>query len=114
MSNANVLDLNDANFEQQVLRSPVPVLVDFTAVWCAPCRAISPHIDAIAAANAGTLRVGKLDVDENHDTTTRFDVRSMPTLMVFKNGQVIGQLVGAVPRARIEAMLQGALASAAA
>ena len=114
MSNVNVLDLNDANFEQQVLRSPVPVLVDFTAVWCAPCRAISPHIDAIAAASAGTLRVGKIDVDENHDTTTRFDVRSMPTLMVFKDGRVVGQLVGAVPRARIEAMMANAIASAAA
>ena len=114
MSNANVLDLNDSNFEQQVLRSPVPVLVDFTAVWCAPCRAISPHIDAIAAASAGTLRVGKIDVDENHDTTARFDVRSMPTLMVFKDGRVVGQLVGAVPRARIDAMVANALASAAA
>jgi thioredoxin 1 len=114
MSNVNVLDLNDSNFEQQVLRSPVPVLVDFTAVWCAPCRAISPHIDAIAAASPGTLRVGKIDVDENHATTTRFDVRSMPTLMVFKGGQVVGQLVGAVPRARIEAMVANALATAAA
>jgi thioredoxin 1 len=92
----------------------VPVLVDFTAVWCAPCRAISPHIDAIATASAGTMRVGKLDVDENHDTTTRFDVRSMPTLMVFKDGKVVGQLVGAVPRARIDAMVANALASAAA
>lgn len=114
MSNVNVLDLNDSNFEQQVLRSPVPVLVDFTAVWCAPCRAISPHIDAIAAASAGTLRVGKIDVDENHETTTRFDVRSMPTLMVFKDGRVVGQLVGAVPRARIEAMVASAVATAAA
>jgi len=114
MSNVNVLDLNDSNFEQQVLRSPVPVLVDFTAVWCAPCRAISPHIDAIATASAGTMRVGKIDVDENHDTTTRFDVRSMPTLMVFKDGKVVGQLVGAVPRARIDAMIANALASAAA
>jgi len=114
MSNVNVLDLNDSNFEQQVLRSPVPVLVDFTAVWCAPCRAISPHIDAIATASAGTMRVGKIDVDENHDTTTRFDVRSMPTLMVFKDGKVVGQLVGAVPRARIDAMVANALASAAA
>ena len=114
MSNPNVLDLNDANFEQQVLQSPVPVLVDFTAVWCAPCRAISPHIDAIAAASAGTLRVGKVDVDENGATAARFDVRSMPTLLVFRNGQVVGQLVGAVPRARIEALVASALASAAA
>jgi thioredoxin 1 len=114
MSNVNVLDLNDSNFEQQVLRSPVPVLVDFTAVWCAPCRAISPHIDAIAAASAGTLRVGKIDVDENHATTARFDVRSMPTLMVFKDGKVVGQLVGAVPRARIDAMVANAVAAAAA
>lgn len=114
MSNPNVLELNDANFEQQVLQSPVPVLVDFTAVWCAPCRAISPHIDAIATASAGSLRVGKVDVDENGATAARFDVRSMPTLMVFRNGKVVGQLVGAVPRARIEALVANALASAAA
>jgi thioredoxin 1 len=114
MSDPNVLDLNDTNFEQQVLQSPVPVLVDFTAVWCAPCRAISPHIDAIASSSVGRLRVGKLDVDENSATAARFDVRAMPTLLVFKNGQVVGQLVGAVPRARIEALVAGALAGAAA
>jgi thioredoxin 1 len=113
MTNPNVLEIDDTNFDLQALRSPVPVLVDFTAAWCAPCRAIAPHVAAIADAYAGRIRVGKCDVDANREVTTRFDVRSMPTLMMFKNGRVVAQLVGAVPRARIEELVASALASSA-
>src|SRR6185503_11785025 len=105
MSNANVIDIHDANFEAEALRSPVPVLIDFTAAWCPPCRVIAPHVDAIATAYAGRLRVGKCDVDGSPELAARLDVRSMPTLMVFKDGKVVGQLVGAVPRAKIESLV---------
>jgi thioredoxin 1 len=80
----------------------VPVLVDFWAVWCAPCRAIAPHVDAIAGEYAGKLRVGKLDIDSNPEVPSQFEVRSIPTLLLFKEGKVVGQLVGAVPRAKLD------------
>jgi thioredoxin 1 len=102
---ANLLEITDANFEKEVLQSPVPVLVDFTAAWCPPCRAIAPHVEAIAAAHEGRLRVGTCDVDAHGELSAKLDVRAMPTLMVFKNGQVVGQIVGAVPRAKIEALV---------
>lgn len=98
-------EFTDANFEKEVLRSPVPVLVDFTAAWCAPCRVIAPHVAAVAGAHAGRLRVGTCDVDANPELVARLDVRSMPTVMVFREGRVVGQIVGAVPRARIEALV---------
>jgi thioredoxin 1 len=109
MANEHVIEITDANFTEQALKSPVPVLIDFTAVWCAPCRMIGPHVDAIAADYAGRLRVGKCDVDENAALAANLDVRAMPTLMVFKGGQVVGQIVGAVPRAKIEALVTKAL-----
>jgi thioredoxin 1 len=104
-----VLDLTTPRFDEEVTRSPVPVLVDFTAAWCAPCRTISPHVDAIAESYAGRVRVGKCDMDENPELAARFDVRSIPTLLMFKNGEVVGQIVGAVPRAKIEALVQKSL-----
>ncbi len=109
MPNENLIEITDANFDAEALKSPLPVLVDFTAAWCGPCRMIAPHIDAIATAYAGRLRVGKCDVDANPALTARLDVRSMPTLMVFKNGQVVGHLVGAAPRAKLEALVTRAL-----
>lgn len=105
----NVLTITDDNFDREVLASPLPVLIDFTAVWCAPCRVIAPHVEALAAAYAGRARVGKCDVDRNQAVAARYDVRAMPTLMVWKGGEVVGQIVGAVPRARIEALLQKAV-----
>src|SRR3954447_7326153 len=105
-----LIEITDTNFDVEVSRSPLPVLVDFTAAWCAPCRVIAPHVEAVAAANQGRLRVGKCDVDANNQLTVRLDVRSMPTLMLFKDGQVLGQIVGAVPRARIEAFIARAFA----
>jgi thioredoxin 1 len=104
-----VIEVNDHNFADTVLGSSVPVLVDFTAAWCAPCRAIAPHVAAVAGEYAGRLRVGKFDVDDNPELAARYDVRSMPTLLLFKAGQVVGQVVGAVPRSRIEALVNRAL-----
>ena len=95
----NLVEITDANFEQEVLQSPLPVLIDFTAAWCPPCRAIAPHVAAIAAAQAGSLKVGTCDVDGNNELTAKLDIRSMPTLIVFKAGRCVGQIVGAVPRA---------------
>jgi len=108
--NAKLLELTDLNFEEEALHSPLPILVDFTAAWCAPCRAIAPHVEAVARAYQGRLRVGTCDVDANPELAAKLDVRSMPTLLVFKGGHVVGQLIGAVPRARVEAMVDKALA----
>jgi thioredoxin 1 len=107
----DLIEITDANFEEQVLRSPVPVLVDFTAAWCPPCRAIAPHVEAIAAAHAGRLRVGTCDTDGNAELIAKLDVRSMPTVMAFRDGRVVGQIVGAVPRAKLEALAARAQAT---
>jgi thioredoxin 1 len=109
MSSPNTFEVTDANFQSEVVKSGLPVLVDFWAVWCGPCRAIAPHLDAIATAFSGKIRVGKCDIDKNPMVPTQFEVRSIPTLLLFKNGQVAGQLVGAVPRARIEDLLSKVL-----
>jgi thioredoxin 1 len=104
-----IIEVNDHNFADTVLGSSVPVLVDFTAAWCAPCRAIAPHVAAIAGKYAGRLRVGTFDVDDNPSVAARYDVRSMPTLLLFKAGEAVGQVVGAVPRSRIEALVDRVL-----
>ncbi len=93
----------------QTVRASVPTLVDFTAPWCAPCRALAPTVAAIAADYAGRLQVATCNIDENQSIAQAFEIRSVPTLLVFKGGHVVGQLVGAVPRARIEALLAAAL-----
>jgi thioredoxin 1 len=103
-----LLEITDANFDAEVVRSPLPVLVDFTAAWCSPCRAVAPHVHALAAARAGSLRVGLCDAEANPELVARLDVRSMPTLMLFKDGRPVGQIIGAVPRARLEALIDRA------
>ena len=110
MASPSSFEVTDANFDAEVARSSLPVLVDFWATWCGPCRAIAPHLDAIAQAYAGRLRIGKCDIDRNQAVPTQFEVRAVPTLLLFKNGQVAGQLVGAVPRIRIEDLLNKVLA----
>jgi thioredoxin 1 len=114
MSNEHVIEITDNNFAATILASAIPVLVDFTAVWCAPCRTIAPHIEAIARSFAGRLRVGKCDVDGEQELAARLGVRSMPTLIIWRDGQVVGQIVGAVPRAKIEALVESVLATTSA
>jgi thioredoxin 1 len=111
MNNPNVIEITDTNFDEQ-LRSPLPLLIDFTAAWCAPCRVIKPHVEAIADAYVGRVRVGVCDVDSNQLLAARMDVRSMPTLLLWGDGRVLGQIIGAVPRAKIEALVARALPAA--
>jgi thioredoxin 1 len=109
MASPNTFEVTDANFESEVGKSTMPVLVDFWATWCGPCKAIAPHLEAIAAAYAGKLRVGKCDIDLNQAIPMQFEIRSVPTLLLFRGGQVVGQLVGAVPRTRIEDLVNKAI-----
>ena len=112
MAADNMLTLTDDNFDAEVLKSGTPVLVDCWAVWCAPCRAIAPAVEAIAKDMTGQLRVGKMDIDHNPKTPTKYDVRSIPTLLLFAGGKVVGQLVGAAPKAKLEAFVKDHIAKA--
>jgi thioredoxin 1 len=107
----DLVEITTANFEQEVLRAPQPVFIDFTAAWCPPCRATEPHVAALATAYAGQARVGRCDADGNQDLVASLDVRALPTFLVFKGGAVVGQIVGAVPRAKLEDLLKKALAA---
>ena len=106
MAGTDTVTLTDANWDVEVLQSNVPVLVDFWAEWCGPCRMIAPIIEQIAAEYRGKVKVGKLNVDENPSTAMRYNIRGIPTLLLFKNGQVAGQLVGAVPKSEIKKLLE--------
>lgn len=96
MAGLGVLEVSDATFDQEVLRSEQPVLVDFWAVWCGPCKAIAPIVDSVATSYAGKLKVAKVNVDENGATPSRYGVRGIPTLLFFKGGKVADQVVGYV------------------
>ncbi|MGB6191662.1 MAG: thioredoxin [Terracidiphilus sp.] len=110
MAGLGVLEVSDATFDEEVLRSEQPVLVDFWAVWCGPCRALAPMVDSLATAYTGKLKVAKMNVDENGATPSRYGIRGIPTLLFFKGGKVADQVVGYVPQNVIEEKLQRLLA----
>lgn len=105
-ANSSVLTLTDSNFADEVTSFNGPVLVDFWAAWCAPCRAIAPSIEELAAKYQGKVKVGKLNVDEEPNTSGTLGIRALPTLLFFKNGQVVEQIVGAVSKDKIDAVIQ--------
>ena len=102
MATQTITEATDANFDEAVLKSEIPVLIDFWAAWCGPCKVIAPLIDEVAEAYNGKVKVMKMDVDKNVATPVRYNVRGIPTLLVFKGGQVKEQIVGAVAKEKIE------------
>jgi thioredoxin 1 len=110
MAGQFVSEVNDGDFEQKVLQSDTPVLVDFWAAWCGPCRAVAPVVEAIAEQYSGKLKVMKMDVDRNNMTPGRYGIRGIPSLLIFKGGKVAEQIVGFVPKDTIEESLKRVLA----
>lgn len=106
MAGDNTLNFTDSAFDQDVINSETPVLVDFWAPWCGPCRAMAPTLDAIASEYVGKVKVGKMNTDENQQTAMRFGIRSIPTLLLFKGGKVVDQRVGAMPKPEVVKMLE--------
>jgi thioredoxin 1 len=113
MASEAIVEVTDANFDQLVLKSEQPVLVDFWAAWCGPCKALAPIVDEVAQSYTGRVKVGKMDVDKNAATPQRYGVRGIPTLLLFKDGQVKEQIVGYVARDVIEKALDKNLTSQA-
>ncbi|MBI4509521.1 MAG: thioredoxin [Deltaproteobacteria bacterium] len=105
MASADTIQFNDDDFDREVLKSETLVLVDFWAPWCGPCRALGPVVDQLAAQFRGKVRVGKVNIDDNHSTARRFGIKAVPTLMVFKDGKIVDQKVGSLPKGHIEEMV---------
>ena len=110
MSSPNIVHTTDATFAQDVLKSDKPVLLDFWAEWCGPCKMIAPILDEIASEYQDRVKIAKLNIDENPQTPHKFGIRGIPTLILFKNGEVAKQVVGALPKARLQQELEPALA----
>jgi thioredoxin 1 len=106
MASADVVHFKDSTFQTEVLKSDLPVLVDFWAVWCGPCKAIAPVVDELATQYKGKVKVGKIDVDNEQQVAQQFGIRSIPTLLVFKGGRVVDTIIGAVPKSKIEESLK--------
>ena len=108
----NAIEFTDANFDQEVLKSDVPVLVDFWAVWCGPCKMIAPFVEELAGEYQGKVKVGKVDVDNNPNISVTYGIRSIPTLLIFRDGKIVDQIIGAVPKQamaqKLDAQLQPA------
>ena len=106
---SSLLQVNDKNFASEVLNSDLPVLVEFWATWCGPCRSISPIVEGLAKEFSGRVKVTKLNVEESPATPGQYGVRGVPTLILFKGGKILDQIIGAVPKARLKALIEKAL-----
>jgi thioredoxin 1 len=104
----NVVEITDSNFDQQVLKSNEPVLVDFWAPWCGPCRMIAPLVEELAGENRGSIKVGKVNIDDNPAAAQNYGVSSIPTLMLFKGGKIVNQFVGVQPKNRLQQAIDAA------
>ncbi len=111
MEEKNLVQVTDGEFEREVLKSLIPALVDFWAPWCGPCRTIAPTVEEIAKKYSGKLKVAKMNVDENQATPGNYGIMSIPTLILFKNGEIVERIVGVVPQSRLEEVVQQALES---
>jgi thioredoxin 1 len=104
-----MIEFTDANFDQEVIKSDIPVLVDFWAVWCGPCKMIAPLVEELAGEYQGKVKIGKLDVDNNPQVSMTYGIRSIPTLLIFRDGKIADQIIGAVPKQAIAQKLDAQL-----
>ena len=101
----DILHVTDADFEQEIIKSEIPVMVDFWAEWCGPCKIVGPTVEELVKDYEGKVKIAKMDVDKNRETPTRFGIRNIPTLILFKNGEVVETIVGAHPKSHLEEKL---------